>query len=111
MRASMPASVSVPPAAVAEARVSPLPPDTAPVVPTPLVPGVADVSIPPALASYPLSNGPSTTAAFSMLLLLATQGQQFTFAELKTLLENAGFEGIETRQTASYYSITTGYKR
>jgi hypothetical protein len=46
-----------------------------------------------------------------MLMLLATQGQQFTFAELKSLLENAGFDGIETRQTASYYSITTGYKR
>jgi acetylserotonin N-methyltransferase len=56
-------------------------------------------------------DGPPTTAAFSMLMLLATQGQQFTFAELKSLLENAGFEGIETRQTASYYSITTGYKR
>jgi hypothetical protein len=55
-------------------------------------------------------NGPPTTAAFSMLMLLATQGQQFTFAELRTLLEGAGFEGIETRQTASYYSITTGYK-
>jgi acetylserotonin N-methyltransferase len=56
-------------------------------------------------------NGPATTAAFSMLMLLATQGQQFTFAELKGLLEGAGFTGIETRQTASYYSITTGYKR
>jgi len=56
-------------------------------------------------------NGPPSTAAFSMLMLLATQGQQFTFAELKALLEGAGFEGVETRQTASYYSITTGYKR
>jgi hypothetical protein len=56
-------------------------------------------------------NGPTATAAFSMLMLLATQGQQFTFAELKALLENAGFEEIETRQTVSYYSITTGYKR
>ena len=45
-------------------------------------------------------SGPPTTAAFSMLMLLATQGQQFTFAELKALLENAGFEDIETRQTA-----------
>lgn len=56
-------------------------------------------------------DGPLATAAFSMLMLLATQGQQFTFAELKALLENAGFEDIETRQTASYYAITTGYKR
>jgi acetylserotonin N-methyltransferase len=55
--------------------------------------------------------GPPATAAFSMLMLLATQGQQFTFAELRTLLEGAGFEGVETLQTASYYSITTGYKR
>ena len=56
-------------------------------------------------------NGPPPIAAFSMLMLLATQGQQFTFAELEALLEDAGFEDIETRQTASYYSITTGYKR
>ena len=56
-------------------------------------------------------NGPRTTAAFSMLMLLATQGQQFTFTELKALLESAGFRNIETRQTAPYYSITTGYKR
>jgi acetylserotonin N-methyltransferase len=55
--------------------------------------------------------GPPTTAAFSMLMLLATQGQQFTFAELKALLENAGFKDIEAQQTSSYYSITTGYKR
>jgi acetylserotonin N-methyltransferase len=55
--------------------------------------------------------GPATTAAFSMLMLLATQGQQFTFAEIKQLLERAGFEEIRAQQTAAYYSITTGYKR
>jgi acetylserotonin N-methyltransferase len=55
--------------------------------------------------------GPATTAAFSMLMLLATQGQQFTFGELKGLLEGAGFRDVETRPTAGYYSITTGYKR
>jgi acetylserotonin N-methyltransferase len=56
-------------------------------------------------------DGPPATAAFSMFMLLATQGQQFTFAELKGLLEGAGFAGVETRQTAPYYSVTTGYKR
>jgi acetylserotonin N-methyltransferase len=56
-------------------------------------------------------DGPPATAAFSMFMLLGTQGQQFTFAELKGLLEGAGFAGVETRQTAPYYSITTGYKR
>ena len=55
--------------------------------------------------------GPATTAAFSMLMLLATQGQQFTFGEIKKLLEQAGFRDIETQQTAGYYSMTTGYKR
>jgi acetylserotonin N-methyltransferase len=55
--------------------------------------------------------GPATTAAFSMLMLLATQGQQFTFGEIKRLLEETGFRDVETRHTAGYYSITTGYKR
>ena len=55
--------------------------------------------------------GPPTTNAFSMLMLLATQGQQFTFGEIKKLLEQAGFRDIETRQTAGYYAMTTGYKR
>ena len=54
--------------------------------------------------------GPATTAAFSMLMLLATQGQQFTFGELKQILEGVGFSGVESRQTCAYYSITTGYK-
>jgi hypothetical protein len=54
--------------------------------------------------------GPATTASFSMLMLLATQGQQFTFDELKTILEKVGFKNIETKQTSSYYSVTTGYK-
>ncbi len=55
--------------------------------------------------------GPVTTAAFSMLMLLATQGQQFTFGEIKGLLEQAGFRDVATQPTAGYYSITTGYKR
>ena len=55
--------------------------------------------------------GPVTAASFSMLMLLGTQGQQFTFGELKEILEGAGFTGIETMHTSVYYSITTGYKR
>jgi acetylserotonin N-methyltransferase len=55
--------------------------------------------------------GPATTASFSMLMLLATQGQQFTFAEIKQLLEQAGFRDVEAQHTAGYYSITTGFKR
>jgi acetylserotonin N-methyltransferase len=55
--------------------------------------------------------GPQTAASFSMLMLLATQGQQFTFGELQSILERAGFVDIDTRHTYGYYSITTGYKR
>jgi acetylserotonin N-methyltransferase len=55
--------------------------------------------------------GPPTAAAFSMLMLLATQGQQFTFGELRGILENAGFEDVEAQHTAGYYSIVTGHKR
>lgn len=54
--------------------------------------------------------GPATAAAFSMLMLLATQGQQFTFGELQTILESAGFTAVETINTYGYYSITTAYK-
>jgi hypothetical protein len=54
--------------------------------------------------------GPTTAAGFSVLMLLATQGQQFTFAELKSILESTGFTGIESKNTSAYYSITTGYK-
>jgi len=56
-------------------------------------------------------NGQATAAAFSMLMLLATQGQQFTSVELRSILEDAGFAGVDTTSTHSYYSITTGYKR
>lgn len=55
--------------------------------------------------------GPVTAASFSLLMLLATQGQQFTFGELSTILESAGFTGVETTPTSGYYSVTTGYKR
>ena len=54
--------------------------------------------------------GPPTTASFSMLMLLATQGQQFTFGESKAIMQDAGFVQIETKRTYGYYSITTGHK-
>jgi acetylserotonin N-methyltransferase len=56
-------------------------------------------------------SGPTTAAAFSMFMLLATQGQQFTFEEIRRILEDAGFVGVESTPTAGYYAITTGYKR
>jgi acetylserotonin N-methyltransferase len=55
--------------------------------------------------------GTVTASSFSMMMLLGTQGQQFTFGELKNILESAGFAGVESRQTSVYYSIITAYKR
>jgi hypothetical protein len=54
--------------------------------------------------------GPVTAASFSMLMLLATQGQQFTGGELRAILEEAGFAGVGAAQTHPYYSVVTGYK-
>lgn len=55
-------------------------------------------------------DGPVTAASFSMLMLLATQGQQFTFGELKAILEAAGFSRIGATVTHAYYSVVTGHK-
>jgi acetylserotonin N-methyltransferase len=54
--------------------------------------------------------GPTTAASFSMLMLLATQGQQFTFGELKAILEGVGFRRVTSYPTSGYYSITSATK-
>lgn len=54
--------------------------------------------------------GPVTAASFSMLMLLATQGQQFTAGELREILEGAGFARVDVTPTHHYYSVVTGYK-
>lgn len=55
--------------------------------------------------------GPTTVAAFSLLMLSSTKGQQFTFEELSGLLRQAGFDDIGVTPTYGYYSVITGYKR
>jgi acetylserotonin N-methyltransferase len=54
-------------------------------------------------------DGPLTAVSFSVLML-GTQGQQFTFGELKALLEGAGFVRVETQRTSVLYSLVTAYK-
>lgn len=54
--------------------------------------------------------GPMAPAGFSVQMLIGTQGQQFTFAELKDLLEDAGFTQISVKHTYGYYSVVTGVK-
>lgn len=48
---------------------------------------------------------PVTTAAFSVLMLLRTRGQQFTFTQLRALLQDAGFVDVEASATYGYYSL------
>jgi len=55
-------------------------------------------------------DGPIQPVAFSVLMCLGTKGQQFTFGQLKAILEEAGFTGVETRRSYGYYSLVTGYK-
>ncbi|MBO0823821.1 MAG: ubiquinone/menaquinone biosynthesis protein [Actinobacteria bacterium] len=55
-------------------------------------------------------SGPRTAAAFSVMMALFTQGQQFTFAQLESLLTEAGFADIECRSTSPLYSIVRGRK-
>lgn len=52
--------------------------------------------------------GPPAAAAFSVAMLHGTQGRQFTFAQLRALLEGAGFGDITAVSTYGYYSLVSG---
>jgi O-methyltransferase domain len=55
-------------------------------------------------------DGPTTTASFSLLMLLGTRGRQYTLAELRGFLEGAGFRDVTSRPTCSYYSLVSARK-
>lgn len=55
-------------------------------------------------------DGPSTAVAFSFYMLLSTKGQQFTAAELRTLLSDAGFSNVGVVAAHGYYSIVSAEK-
>jgi hypothetical protein len=54
--------------------------------------------------------GPRTIAAFSVLMAIYTQGQQFTFGQLEALLAQAGFVDIECYSTSPLHSLVRGRK-
>lgn len=56
-------------------------------------------------------DGPAAAIAFSLLMCLGTKGQQFTFVQLKDMLETAGFSDVSATRSYGYYSLVTGYKR
>jgi hypothetical protein len=53
---------------------------------------------------------PTTAAAFSVLMLGGTKGQQFTFAELAQILTGAGFVDVAATPTYGYYSLVSARK-
>ncbi len=54
--------------------------------------------------------GPLTPAAFSIQMLLSTRGQQFTFGDLREILEEAGFETTSAVSTHAYFSVVIASK-
>ena len=55
--------------------------------------------------------GPLPAAAFSLLMLLGTRGRQYSLAELRAILEAAGFRDVEAASTGGgYYSLVTARK-
>ena len=55
--------------------------------------------------------GPLTTATFSLVMLLGTQGRQFTYAELAKLLGDAGFTDVGATPSHGYYSVVRATRR
>jgi acetylserotonin N-methyltransferase len=55
--------------------------------------------------------GPAAAAAFSLVMFLTTQGQQFTAPELAGLLEEAGFGAPQIQATYGYYSLVSARRR
>jgi hypothetical protein len=43
-------------------------------------------------------------------MCLGTKGQQFTFSQLKDMLERASFTGVKAERSYGYYSLVTGFK-
>jgi hypothetical protein len=54
--------------------------------------------------------GPFAIAAFSIAMLLWTEGEQYSGRELSAMLTEAGFTDIEVKPTWGYWSIVTGRK-
>jgi hypothetical protein len=55
--------------------------------------------------------GPWPAAAFSIMMVIGTLGQQFSLAEFKDILESAGFVDVQAERTGGgYYSLVSARK-
>ncbi|MEY4640370.1 MAG: hypothetical protein RLZZ227_364 [Pseudomonadota bacterium] len=53
---------------------------------------------------------PAPAVAFSLLMAMGTLGQQFTLAQLREILETAGFSKISSQHSYGYYSLVRAEK-
>lgn len=55
--------------------------------------------------------GPWPAAAFSIMMLIGTLGQQYSLAEFRDILESAGFTDVQAERTGGgYYSLVSARK-
>jgi acetylserotonin N-methyltransferase len=54
--------------------------------------------------------GPLHAAAFSVQMLIATRGRQYSFKELSEFLQGAGFGDVQMTHTYGYYSLVSARK-
>ena len=54
--------------------------------------------------------GPAPAVAFSLLMAMGTLGQQFTLAQLRDILEQAGFRNVSCQHSYGYYSLVRALK-
>ena len=43
-------------------------------------------------------------------MAMGTRGQQFSFPQLRDILEQAGFSGVTWQPSYGYYSMVSGFK-
>ena len=55
-------------------------------------------------------SGPFTVAANNIIMLLWTEGEQYSGGEISSILREAGFKKIEVKPTFGYWSVVTGLK-
>ena len=56
-------------------------------------------------------DGPLAATTLSLVMLLGTEGRQFTYAELTRLLEEAGFADVAVTPSYGYYSVVRATRR
>ena len=56
-------------------------------------------------------SGPPAPAAYSAMMLVGTQGRQYTTAELSALLRDAGFATVDVTEAHGHFSLVCGHKR